>query len=102
MTAQHNTKTHDDAADTASNITIGLRRHDMSSPGDSTALSKTAAGSMAHTPWFRWAQLVMGIACMALVANLQYGWTLFVNPIDAKYHWGRADIQIAFSIFVVV
>jgi OFA family oxalate/formate antiporter-like MFS transporter len=38
---------------------------------------------------------------MAMVANLQYGWTLFVNPLDAKYHWGRAAIQVAFSIFVI-
>ena len=38
---------------------------------------------------------------MAMIANLQYGWTLFVNPIDAKYHWGRAAIQVAFSIFVL-
>jgi len=53
-------------------------------------------------PFFRWGQLIMGICCMALVANLQYGWTLFVNPIDAKYHWGRAAIQLSFSIFVIV
>jgi OFA family oxalate/formate antiporter-like MFS transporter len=38
---------------------------------------------------------------MAMVANLQYGWTLFVNPLDAKFHWGRAAIQIAFTIFVL-
>jgi OFA family oxalate/formate antiporter-like MFS transporter len=38
---------------------------------------------------------------MAMIANLQYGWTLFVDPIDAKYHWGRAAIQLAFTIFVV-
>ena len=50
---------------------------------------------------FRWLQLAMGIVCMAMIANLQYGWTLFVDPIDAKYHWGRAAIQIAFTIFVV-
>src|SRR6185503_17536677 len=49
----------------------------------------------------RWSQLVLGILCMAMVANLQYGWTLFVNPIDAKHHWGRAAIQVAFSIFVL-
>src|SRR3954449_7669238 len=48
----------------------------------------------------RWVQLVCGIVCMVMVANLQYGWTLFVNPIDSKYHWGRAAIQVAFSIFV--
>ena len=50
---------------------------------------------------FRWLQLVIGIACMVMIANLQYGWTLFVLPIDAKYHWGRAGIQVAFSIFVL-
>src|SRR3954465_15354571 len=49
----------------------------------------------------RWWQLVFGIVCMTMIANLQYGWTLFVNPMDAKFHWGRAAIQVAFSIFVL-
>jgi len=49
----------------------------------------------------RWGQLLFGIICMVMIANLQYGWTLFVNPIDQKYHWGRAAIQVAFTIFVV-
>jgi MFS transporter, OFA family, oxalate/formate antiporter len=51
--------------------------------------------------YFRWLQLAMGIVCMAMIANLQYGWTLFVDPIDAKYHWGRVAIQLAFTLFVV-
>src|ERR1700704_2657120 len=51
---------------------------------------------------YRWLQLFLGIVCMAAVANLQYGWTLFVNPIDAKYHWGRASIQVAFTLFVLI
>jgi OFA family oxalate/formate antiporter-like MFS transporter len=51
---------------------------------------------------YRWVQLVIGIICMAMIANLQYGWTLFVNPIDAKFHWGRASIQVAFSVFVLL
>ena len=49
-----------------------------------------------------WTQLIIGLVCMACVANLQYGWTLFVNPIDAKYHWGRPAIQVAFTLFVLV
>jgi OFA family oxalate/formate antiporter-like MFS transporter len=49
----------------------------------------------------RWLQLVMGIICMAMIANLQYGWTLFVNPIADKYHWSKAAIQVAFTIFVL-
>ncbi len=51
--------------------------------------------------WQPWAQLFCGLICMAMIANLQYGWTLFVDPIDAKYHWGRAGIQVAFTLFVL-
>src|SRR6516225_10357666 len=49
----------------------------------------------------RLVQLVVGIVCMVMIANLQYGWTLFVNPIDQKFHWGRPAIQVAFTIFVL-
>ncbi|GAB3625270.1 oxalate/formate MFS antiporter [Pandoraea terrae] len=50
----------------------------------------------------RWSQLVIGIICMGLVANLQYSWTLFVEPMNSKHQWGTAAIQVAFSIFIVV
>src|ERR1051325_10632813 len=46
-------------------------------------------------------QLLFGIICMTMIANLQDGWALLVNPIDAKFHWGRAAIQVAFTIFVL-
>jgi OFA family oxalate/formate antiporter-like MFS transporter len=46
-------------------------------------------------------QLIMGIVCMAMIANLQYGWTLFVNPIADKYGWSKAAIQVAFTIFIL-
>lgn len=61
-----------------------------------------APASRTYGPGYRWGQLVMGIICMAFIANLQYGWTLFVNPIEAKNHWGLTAIQLSFSIFVVV
>jgi len=48
----------------------------------------------------RWIQLLLGIICMAMIANLQHSWAFFINPIDQKYHWGRAAIQVAFTIFV--
>ena len=66
-----------------------------------TATTQPTATPMAEGKNFRWLQLAMGIVCMAMIANLQYGWTLFVDPIDAKYHWGRAAIQLAFTLFVV-
>src|SRR5512136_3076108 len=50
---------------------------------------------------YRWIQLFLGIVCMTMIANLQYGWTLFVNPITDKFGWTRAAIQVAFTIFVL-
>ncbi|MGA2289894.1 oxalate/formate MFS antiporter [Bradyrhizobium sp.] len=64
-----------------------------------TATARATAPPQAA--YFRWLQLAMGVVCMAMIANLQYGWTLFVDPIDAKFHWGRAAIQLAFTLFVV-
>jgi OFA family oxalate/formate antiporter-like MFS transporter len=49
----------------------------------------------------RWWQLLIGIVCMSMVANLQYGWTLFVDPISDRFHWPKAAIQVAFTIFVL-
>ena len=63
------------------------------------ATRSQAGSSPLGNPWI---QLIIGVICMVMIANLQYGWTLFVGPIDAKYHWGRASIQVAFTIFVVL
>ncbi len=52
-------------------------------------------------PAIRWFQLAAGILCMIMIANMQYGWTVFVDPIEAKHHWGRPAIQWAFTLFVL-
>ena len=65
---------------------------------------KTSASVSATLPapsGARWLQLVVGIVGMVAIANLQYGWTLFVNPIDSRFHWGKAAIQVAFTLFVL-
>ena len=49
----------------------------------------------------RWAQLLVGIVCMVMISSLQHGWTLFVHPINQKYEWGRAAIQVAFTVFIL-
>jgi MFS transporter, OFA family, oxalate/formate antiporter len=64
-------------------------------------MAENAGAARVGSSSFRWRQLAFGIICMVMIANLQYGWTLFVLPIDEKYHWGRAAIQVAFSIFVL-
>lgn len=50
----------------------------------------------------RWTQLIAGVICMIMIANLQYGWTLFVGPIHTAHNWDVASIQLAFSIFVAL
>jgi OFA family oxalate/formate antiporter-like MFS transporter len=67
----------------------------------STTRTSVAGARAPTSEATRWGQLVLGIICMVMIANLQYGWTLFVGPIDQKYYWGRAAIQVAFTIFVL-
>src|ERR1043165_9935382 len=49
----------------------------------------------------RWGQLVVGVICMVMIDNLQYGWTFFVPDIQKTFGWDRASIQIAFTLFVL-
>jgi MFS transporter, OFA family, oxalate/formate antiporter len=76
-------------------------RQQTNTSGKKTMTTATIRSETLATPATRWGQLIFGIICMVMIANLQYGWTLFVNPIDQKYHWGRAAIQVAFTIFVL-
>jgi len=70
----------------------------------SEATRSQAGSSPLGNPWV---QLIIGVTCMVMIANLQYGWTLFVGPIDAKYHWAErpfkrlvlsCDISCTYSI----
>ncbi|GEP08158.1 oxalate/formate MFS antiporter [Methylobacterium gnaphalii] len=71
-----------------------MERQDRLTPAAASAAAPQDA------PSAKWWQLAFGVLCMAMIANLQYGWTLFVDPIDQKFHWGRAAIQFAFTLFV--
>src|SRR6201982_3819934 len=50
----------------------------------------------------RWGFLAICVICMIMIANLQYGWTLFVNPINKAHGWSITSIQFAFSIFIAL
>jgi OFA family oxalate/formate antiporter-like MFS transporter len=50
----------------------------------------------------RWWQLICCVICMVMIANLQYGWTLFVNPMNKAHGWSIAAIQFAFSVFIAL
>jgi OFA family oxalate/formate antiporter-like MFS transporter len=60
------------------------------------------AGQLQAAVFNRWWQLAVGILAMVMIANLQYGWTLFVNPMRDKYGWTLAGIQWTFTLFVLM
>ncbi len=49
----------------------------------------------------RWLQLVGSVVAMIMIANLQYAWTLFVQPMRDSRGWSLLDIQAAFNIFLI-
>src|SRR6201996_3532551 len=62
----------------------------------------TTAPSGPASNSFRWMQLIVGVICMALIANLQYCWTSFGGPMAKAHSWEVGSIQIAFSIFIAL
>jgi OFA family oxalate/formate antiporter-like MFS transporter len=67
-------------------------------PGESPPLdSAPLVGRTAY----RWLQLGAGVVAMVAVANFQYGWTLFVEPIHRANDWDKAAIQVALTLFIL-
>ena len=50
----------------------------------------------------RWLQLVLGLLCMVVISSPQYVWTLFTQPLMSTTGATLAQIQITFSILIVV
>jgi OFA family oxalate/formate antiporter-like MFS transporter len=49
----------------------------------------------------RWFQLSASVLAMIMIANLQYAWTFFVNPLQTATGWKLSDIQFAFTLFIL-
>ena len=50
----------------------------------------------------RWVILIASIVSMVAVANYQYGWTLFVSPLQKRFKVDQAIIQTTFTVFVLL
>jgi MFS transporter, OFA family, oxalate/formate antiporter len=50
----------------------------------------------------RWVILLFSILGMVAVANFQYGWTLFVPPLQKHLKAEQALIQVTFTVFVLL
>ncbi|HEX2456244.1 MAG TPA: oxalate/formate MFS antiporter [Vicinamibacterales bacterium] len=49
----------------------------------------------------RWFQLCASLVAMIMIANLQYSWTLFVEPMRKATGWKLSDVQWAFTLFIL-
>jgi len=45
---------------------------------------------------------VVGVVCMMAISSPQYVWTLFTKPISAKLGVSLAELQVTFSILIVL
>jgi OFA family oxalate/formate antiporter-like MFS transporter len=50
----------------------------------------------------RWLILFFSVLSMVAVANFQYGWTLFVPPLQKRLGQEQAAIQVTFTVFVLL
>jgi MFS transporter, OFA family, oxalate/formate antiporter len=50
----------------------------------------------------RWLILFFSVLSMVAVANFQYGWTLFVPPLQKHLGVDQATIQVTFTVFVLL
>ena len=54
------------------------------------------------SPRFRWLQLGLGVICMMSISSSQYVWTLFTKPLGAALGGSLAEIQVTFSVLIVI
>jgi len=64
--------------------------------------ASTAAAGSTPSESNRWIILLFSILGMVAVANFQYGWTLFVPPLQKHLNVDQALIQVTFTVFVLL
>ena len=50
----------------------------------------------------RWVRLTAAVVAMVMIGNLQYAWTMFVQPMTAATHWKLSEVQWGFTIFIAM
>ena len=63
--------------------------------GAASPVAQTAA----HT---RWIQLGLGLICMMTISSPQYVWTLMTKPLMAKLGIALPELQVTFSLLVLL
>lgn len=71
----------------------------MRTVADNAALGVPHAVPLART---RWLQLLLGLVCMMAISSPQYVWTLFTKPLSAKLGVPLSELQVTFSLLIVL
>lgn len=50
----------------------------------------------------RWFQLILGLIAMASISSPQYVWALFTGPLEKQLNAPLAEIQVTFSILIIL
>lgn len=50
----------------------------------------------------RWVQLAAALVCMMAISSPQYVWTLFTGPLTQKLGVSLAQVQVTFSVLIVL
>jgi oxalate/formate antiporter len=50
----------------------------------------------------RWVQLLLGLIAMMSISSPQYVWTLFTGPLNTKLGTTLAELQVTFSLLIVL
>ena len=50
----------------------------------------------------RWTQLALGVLCMMCISSPQYVWALFTKSLGTQLNVGLAELQVTFSILIVL
>lgn len=57
-----------------------------------------------ESAWYmnRWAQMALGFIAMMSISSPQYTWTLFIHPLESKFGASLAQLQVTFSLLIVL
>jgi MFS transporter, OFA family, oxalate/formate antiporter len=50
----------------------------------------------------RWIRLIAAVISMAMIGNLQYAWTMCVQPLMSAHQWKLSEVQWGFTVFIAV
>jgi OFA family oxalate/formate antiporter-like MFS transporter len=50
----------------------------------------------------RWIRLGAAVTAMVMIANLQYGWTLFTGPLTKATGWKLSEVQWGWTLFIAL